>query len=352
MATQNSIISCAPQPYFETGSAEVTVDGGSNVSALTNAEGVFDPDLSNRMSVSQDGLGGTEFNFIITFEKFDEWLVDYNLTVALIGCSLVSFEDIAGSPDLNTKFAEDVLIETEFNNVFTGSDDLIGFGHAHNSQNEINTYDKRSMPGIITGGVANIIHYGFGAPAGTNGTATITVHIHRLAANVAARPWGEFSLGHLFIGVDVPLVLDPNAFNWTMASKNQRFIARDLGAKNSEGSLLRQVTGEIIKIKALDVIGSNITSLAGDYVDGLELKSNFLDLIKVNTSYPVLFNPYPYTIGGVSPSPSAEDYNYSSRQNFFSIYGYMDGSLELRNSEFRDGLASEYRASFRLVETR
>lgn len=347
MANQNSIISYVPQPYFAAGVQQVAV--GDNIIAISNEAGLFDPDLSNRTSVSQDS-GGTEYSFVITFEKIDDWLFDHDLTVALVGCSLDTYEDDgASAPDIETKFSEDISVETEFLNIFEGSAVVTAYGHAHNTRNEIDTYSKRAMPGIVAGGRANILHYGLGKANGGNGTGTITVHVHRLAANVALRPWSTFNIGHVFIGVDVPITLDPRTFNWSLASQNQRFVARDLGAKNSEGTLVRQVSADIIRINALEIIGSQITGAAANLVNALSLRANLFDLIKANTSYPLMFNPYPYA----SPaSVVPEDYNLLARQNFFSIYGFMENALELQMDEFRDGLQSQYRARFQIKETR
>jgi hypothetical protein len=68
----------------------------------------------------------------------------------------------------------------------------------------------------------------------------------------------------------------------------------------------------------------------------------------------VLFNAYPhqtiYTASFVNATPVNE--NLLARENFFSIYGFLDGRIELQNGEFKDGLDSEYRARFRIQETR
>jgi hypothetical protein len=80
-------------------------------------------------------------------------------------------------------------------------------------------------------------------------------------------------------------------------------------------------------------------------------KPNFFDLIKANTSYPLLLNPYPIPLVEVS-SYTVDQLNLTARQNFYAIYGFFEDPLETQVGEYRDGLDSEYRARFRIRETR
>lgn len=96
-------------------------------------------------------------------------------------------------------------------------------------------------------------------------------------------------------------------------------------------------------------MGTNVVDVSGDLI--AQLTPNFFDMTKVNNSYPVLFSPYPMpaiTASGIT----AEEANGTARQNFYSIYGFLDNPIEFLTGEYRDGLDTEYKARFRIQETR
>jgi hypothetical protein len=341
MATQDSIISYVPQPFYVDGTA--TIVNYTNVAAITNSPGIFDPDLSNYTEVEPTSSAAS-FAVQIDFNKQSGHLANHDLTLALVGCALLTYEDSGGSPDLDTEFSEDITCKMSAN-ISAVTSELVGY--AHNSQDTIHTFDKTPLPSVISGGRSNIVFAGMGAAA-AGATGTVYVTIERTAANVAARPHAKLLIGHLFIGADVLITLDPRTFAWTLNVENQRFVARDFGAINSDGTLVKRVTGEIIKIDNYKLIGSEITGVSPI---AATVTPSFFDLVKVNTSYPLLFNSYPRP-AVLASGVTIDDLNYTARQNFFSVYGFMADPLELNVGEFRDGLNTEYRARFRIQETR
>ena len=343
MATQNSIISYTPQPYFVDGSC--TIVGYDNVDTIENDEGVFNPDLSNFTTVNVT-IDANDFAFQIDFDKRSDYLVTSDMTLGLIGCSLLTYEDDGGgAPDLDTEFSENITCYLS-SDIAAVTDELASF--AHNSQNSVHTFCRQPLPSIISGGQANVMFNGLGASS-ANGSATVYATIARNSADVLARPHAVFIVGHLFIGVDIPITINPQSFSWTIRPENERFTARDFGAINSDGTLVRRSTGEIVKIDNYLLTGSEITAIASEVESSLV--PNFFDLIKVNTSYPLLFNPYPVP-GVTTAALTVGQLNLTARENFFSIYGFLEDPLDIQTDEYRDGLASEYRARFRIQETR
>ncbi len=346
MANQNSIISYVPQPYFVTGADTLT--GLSNVDSIENGSGAFDPDLSNYTTIHPTS---NQINFAIrfSFNKQSDYLINSDMSLGLIGCSLLTYEDDGGGfPDLSTEFLENINCNLQ-TDIATIVSELISF--AHNSQDSINTFGQQSMPSVISGGRANIVFSGLGVSA-ASGSGEVNALFTRVAADVTARPHTKLLIGHLFIGVDIPIVIDPQSFSWTLQVENERFHARDFGAISSDGTLVKRSTGEIIRIDNYDLLGTEVTSVSTAIVTASKLIPNFFDLIKINTSYPLLFNSYPILTALVNAGTTLETLNLTARQNFFSIYGFMDDPLELLTGEFRDGLNSEYRARYRIVETR
>lgn len=341
MATQNSVISYTPQPYFDSGTP--TIVAQTAIASIENATGVFDPDLSNYTTVVPNQSAAT-FAVKIDFAKQSAYLSGADMTLALIGCALLTYENDGGSPDLATEFSESINCSMS-SNVGTVSSTLASY--AHNSQDTIHTFGRTALPSIVSGGRANIVFHGLGKSS-AGATATVYVTVKRSAADVAARPHARFVIGHLFVGVDIPIVIDPRSFAWTMFLENQRFVARDFGALNADGTLVRRCTGEIMRIGHDALVGSEVTGVSPV---AASLTPNFFDLVKASTSYPLLFNPYPRPTV-VESSASADDFNFTARSNFFSIYGFMDDPLEVNVGEYRDGLDSQYRARFRIQETR
>ena len=339
---QNSIISYVPQPYFVAGAAALV--GDTAIASIENSAGIFAPDLSDFATITPTSSAGT-FAVQITFDKQSAHLADSNMTLALIGCSLLTYEDSSGAPDLATEFSEDIACYLTAN-ITAQTNQMISF--AHNSQDNISTFDQVPLPSVISGGRANLVFNGLGA-SNASTSATITASFKRTAANVSARPHAKLLIGHLFIGVDVSVQIDPQTFSWTLEIENERFVARDFGAINSDGTLVKRATGEIINIPNDNLFGSEITAIAAEIAS--TQTPNFFDLVKTNTSYPLLFNSY--QIPNIEASGvTVDELNQTARQNFFSIYGFMQDPLELQPDEYRDALSSLYRARFRIIETR
>ncbi len=343
MAKQNSIISYVPQPYFDDGVA--TIVGYDGVDSLENTDGIFDPDLSNYTTINPTP-GVDEFAVQIDFAKSSAHLADANMSLGLIGCSLLTYEDDGGgAPDLATEFPENIVCLMTCD-VGTVTDELISY--AHNSDDNIFTFNKEPLPSIISGGRSNVVFYGLGKSSAV-ATGTVYVTIQRNSADALARPHAKLIIGHLFIGVDVQITMDPRTFAWSLDSENARFVARDWGAVNADGTLVKRAVGEIINIPHEQLIGSEVTAIATEIQTSTV--PNFFDLVKANTSYPLLLNPY--QVGPiVFSSLTIDEINLTARQNFFSIYVFIPDPLEVQTDDYRDGLNSLYRARFRFEETR
>jgi hypothetical protein len=343
MASQNSIINYVPQPYFIAGTCSVS--SYVQIDTIENSSGLFNPDLSNYTTVVPNS-GVDEFGITITSSKQADHISHMNVSAALIGCSMLTYEDSGGNPDLDTVFAEDIVCAVAGGG-WTQSNQVITY--AHSSQDVIHTFCQTDLPGIIAGGQTNLIFNGMGTFKTTPTNSISNFTFSRKGANVLARPHVRLVIGHYFIGADIPIIIDPNSFTWNMGVKTQRFFARDQGAISSEGTFVRSSSGQIIKIGNDSIVGSTVTDIATEIES--QLVPNLFDLTKVNNSYPILFNPYPVGTVPVS-SLTIEQANLTARQNFFSIYGFLDNAFELTPSEYRDGLDSEYKARFRIQETR
>jgi len=342
MASQNSIISYVPQPYFT--AASCTIAGYNNVAAIENPAGIFAPDLSDYTTVEATP-SSADFAVKIDFSKQSGHLATSDMSLGFIGCSLLTYEDDGGSPDLASEFSENINCHMSANISVVVAEQI---SYAHNSEDTIYTFCQAPMPSIISGGQANIMFNGLGVSS-AGATATVYMKIVRTAADVAARPHAILQVGHLFIGVDLPVTIDPRSFAWTLDSQREQFVARDFGSINADGTLVKRATGEVIKIDNYSMLGTEITNVSGGVTS--TRKPNFFDLIKANTSYPLILNPYP--TGPVAVSTyTAGQLNFTARQNFYSIYGFFEDPLETQVGEYRDGLDSEYRARFRIRETR
>lgn len=342
MADQNSIISYAPQPYFSEGLC--TIVGYENVSSIDNEDGIFTIDLSDYTTINAD-QDASEFAVQIDFDKQSEHLTNSNMSIGLIGCSLLTYEDSGGSPDLDTEISENIACYLS-SDITAVSDELASF--AHNSQDSVNTFCKQPLPGIISGGRSNLLFAGFGV-SGTGSSATVYAMFARSAADVLARPHAKLIIGHLFIGVDISVTINPNSFVWSCNPENEQFIARDWGAINSDGTLVKRSTAEFIKIENYTLYGSEITAIASEIESSLV--PNFFDLVKANTSYPLLFSPYPTQLI-VAAALTIDQANLTARQNFFSIYGFMMDTLKIGTREYRNELDTDYKAQFKIQETR
>jgi hypothetical protein len=343
MANQNSIISYVPQPFFIAGTA-ATIAADTNIDSIENTPGIFDPDLSNFTTVVPTA-SASSFTVKIDFPKSSAHLASLDVSIGLIGCALLTYEDDGfGGPDLTTKFSENIVCKMQAN-VGTVVTDQAAV--AHNSQDTINTFNGVARPSVISGGRANVVFTGLGAFA-SGATGTIYVTLYRAAGNVSARPHVRLIIGHLFIGADFPVTIDPKTFSWTLEVDNERFHARDFGAINSDGTLVKRSSGEILRIPHSGLVGTEVTGVA-PIVE--TVSANVFDLIKANTSYPILFNPYPVGPVAYSTLTTAEA-NLTARQNFFSLYGFLSDPMELLADDFRDGLNSQYRARYRIIETR
>lgn len=105
MTNQKSIISYVPQPFFR--SSTVTVSKLLDVDIMRNPSGLLDPDLTNYTELISTN-GGSVMACKVEFDANTAWLEGQKMTVAMIGCSMTTYEDDGtGNPDLSTATAED-----------------------------------------------------------------------------------------------------------------------------------------------------------------------------------------------------------------------------------------------------
>lgn len=358
--SQNSIISYVPQPFFYAAggqTCDVSLAADSTLAeweSVENADGIFDPDLSKAATFitannNQGADLGKSLSFSMSFGTFASGLSNMRstMTVGLIGCSLFSYADDGGSPNLETEREEFMTFSISTTNLVKGSVDS-GKGFAYNSNNKITTFCQDPRPSIISGGQANLLISGLGEPVPGAIVSEVQFDLH--AARIG-RKHLKLTVGHLFVGIDLPVQLDPRSFAWNIRSKNDSHESKDFGSIRQSGTLVRSASGEIINIPYYNVNGSEIRNIHSDnLVETLHRDPSFFDLVKFNTSYPLLLIPYPTT--PVSDNLTEEQFALSGRQNFFSIYGYLDGDMQLQTGKHRDGLNTDYRMKFRVKETR
>lgn len=362
-----AMFSYTPQPLFypPDGSnylQEVDLSADSNHAeweSIENENGLFDPDLSNYTTFdtttnNQSPHIGDSIQFTIRFPVYAQSLANARstMTVGLIGCALYSYQGTAGnlaSRDLDTEKQEIINYSIEVNGVMDVGVPTTGKGFALCTNNGVETFGKEPLRGIISGGRTNLIASGMGGKyiaSPSQAEVVVTLHVARIG-----RSHLKFIVGHLFIGIDVPLDINTPSLVWTMGVRNNRFIARDFGTKNSDGTLVRNVDGEFFHIPYLTITGSEIRFVHADnLVQTIYPDASLFNLLKVNTSYPVLFNPYPYPIE--DGTLTKEQFQLTARQNFFSIYGFLQGDMEIQADRFQDALDSKYRMKFRFNETR
>lgn len=362
-SNQISAISYVPQPFFypPDGSShpfEVSLDVASGYAAwesVTNAEGIFDPRLSNAAELvtslnNQSPNVGLSTAFTVSFSHFKNGISNMRgtTTVALIGCSLLSYaDDGLGNPDLTTEREEFITYSIETTGLVDGANDS-GKGFAYNSNNKVTSFGAELQPSIISGGQCNLIVSGLDNPAAGASEAEVTVILH--AARIGRRHL-KFSVGHLFVGIDVLVNQNPDVFSWRIGVMNDRQPTRDYGHINSDGTLIRRASGEIVRVPYHMLNGSEIRNIHSDnLVETIYPDPNLLDMVKSNVSYPILFNPYP--AGPYTGTLTKEQFTMMARQNFFAIYGYFEEDVDVQTDANKDGLNTNYRMRYRVAETR
>jgi len=337
-SSQRSIISYVPQPFFKSGTNSVIP--GADIDSVVNAVGVFSPDLTDYTTLVLD-KDAIEATFTINFSADIGNIVGHKISVAYVGCHLLTYKDDgSGDPDLSTEHAEDFGFISR-HNLTADSED--GVALAHDSQNSVTTFGGVSMPGILSGGAVNVVFNGISTSGAVDASPNVVGTISRNSDFVTARPHAKFILGHLFIGSDIEIDIRPGSFRWGASVNREQYSSRSRSTISSSGAMSRSADFEVRALTQQNIMGVAWESFSYVYYP------NLYDLIKVNTSYPVLFSPYPYP-----PFDSLDDHaaNATARQGFFSIYGFLDTGADFGLGEYRDGLNTEYTARFRIRETR
>lgn len=358
-----STISYVPQPFFYPSGGsqylcEVSLTADSPYAeweSMTNEEGLFNPKLADATEFvtslnNQSPYVGESLAFTISFGHFKNGISNMRgtTTVALIGCSLLSYaDDGSGDPDPDTEREEFITYTLETTNLVQGSTNS-GKGFAYNSNNKITTFCAERMPSVISGGQCNLIVSGLGKFQAGAAEAEVRVIIH---AYRIGRKHLKFKVGHLFVGMDLDVNTDPRSFVWGLGVENERAQSRNYSAISSDGTLRREVSGDFYKMGYYDLNGSEIRFIHADnIIETIYPDANVLDMIKSNTSYPILFNPYPY--GAVDGTLTKEQFTMMGRQNFFSVYGFFKSFVDIQTGEYREGLNTNYKMKFRVEETR
>ena len=332
------IISYVTQPFFKTGTNSVVA--GASMDSVVNAAGVFSPDLTDYTTLALD-KDAVQATFTINFSADIGNIVGHKVSVAYVGCHLLTYKDDgSGSPDLSTEYAEDFAIISTHN---LTADSEGGVALAHDSQNSVTTFDGVSMPGILSGGAVNVVFNGISTSGTVNATPNVVGEIIRNYDFVTARPHAKFILGHLFIGSDIEIDIRPGSFRWGASVNREQYSSRSRSTISSSGAMSRSADFEVRALTQQNIMGLEFKNIEFVYYP------NLYDLIKTNTSYPVLFSPYPYPPSDSLDDPTA---NATARQGFFSIYGFLDNGADFGLGEYRDGLNTEYTARFRIKETR
>lgn len=179
----NSIFNYVPQPYFT--AAYSSVSAYVQIDTIENSSGLLDPDLSNYTTVVPNS-GVSEFGFKVRHSCDDDYLATVNMSTALIGCSMLTYaDDGGGAPNLDTVFSEDIVCAMA-TGIGTTGNQLITF--AHSSQNEIKTFGREPLPGIIAGGQTNLLFHGLGTADVTAPSTFSFFTFPRNTDDVTARP--------------------------------------------------------------------------------------------------------------------------------------------------------------------
>ena len=209
---------------------------------------------------------------------------------------------------------------------------------------------NRTLPAGTVGhelfgsGVTNIVFHDLPSSVLTSGVE------FELALDGGSLGSKSVYVGSVFVGLQIPLWLNPETFTFGSEVSNDRFRSRAGVAYSSSGVLQRNVSFEVVRagLETVHGIGPDF------YTDDVPQPNLFRAAI-ATIGQPMLFSPYPYPLTGQAWGDSVGDVNQrllSIRQNFFSLYGLLERNLEIGIREGAKELNSDYRARLRFVEVR
>lgn len=197
---------------------------------------------------------------------------------------------------------------------------------------------------LFGSGVSNIVFHDLPVSVLTTGVS------FELALDAGNLGSVSIYLGSVFVGLQIPLWLDPDTISWGNEVSNDRFASRAGVVYSSNGVLRRSVAFRVVRagLETLHGIGS-------DFYGGDVPSPNIFRAAIAAIGQPMLFSPYPYPLTNASWGDSVGDVNerlLSIRQNFFSLYGNLQRNLDLTVVPGTSGLDSEYSARMRFTEVR
>lgn len=209
---------------------------------------------------------------------------------------------------------------------------------------------NRTLPAGTVGhelfgsGVTNIIFHNLPSSVLTSGVE------FELALDGGSIGSSEVYVGSIFVGLEIPLWLNPNNFTWGSAVSNDTLTSRAGVRYSSSGVLRRNVSFEVVRagLETIHGIGSDF------YTSDIPSPNLFRAAI-ATIGQPMLFSPYPYPLTGQAWGDSVGDVDQrlmSIRQNFFSLYGLLERDLQLSIREASKDLNSDYGARMRFIEVR
>lgn len=169
------------------------------------------------------------------------------------------------------------------------------------------------------------------------------------AGDIASK---SICIGSVFLGLQIPLQLNPRTFTWSVDVLNDRYRSRAGVDYSSNGVMIRNCTFEVQRasFELLSGIGADF------YTDSVPIPNLFRAGI-ANIGQPMLLSAYPHPVVDAAWFSESVVGNVpqrllSVRQNFFAIYGLLERAAEMTVDEYNEGIGTEYRTRYRFGEVR
>lgn len=209
----------------------------------------------------------------------------------------------------------------------------------------------RTLPGgllegheLFGSGVTNIVFHDLPVSVLTTGVE------FNLALDAGTIASTTIRIGSVFVGLQIPLNVNPRGFGWSIEPINDRFRSR-AGVNYSSNGVMQRVCSFEAQRSSFELI-SGIGSTF--YSAGVPVPNLFRASL-ASIGQPMLLSPYPYPLTNQAWSGTVSDVDQrvmSVRQNFFSMYGLLDRSADTSIEEYNQELKTEYRTRLRFGEVR
>ena len=201
---------------------------------------------------------------------------------------------------------------------------------------------------LIGGGLTNIVFHDLPASViGSDCQFTLTFENGFSIAGSRVR------VGSVFVGLQIPLKINPSSFTWSEEIVNSQFESRSGSNISSDGFVRRMAS---LEAQLFNV--DTITGINSSFYSGTAPMPNLFRAAIANVGQPMLLSPYPYPVSNTAWNDSAPDSQeieerlLAVRQNFFSIYGLMDRRMDVTIDTYNAGLNSLYKSRIRFSEIR